>query len=131
MITHGGHGSVMAALAHGVPLVCIPGVGADQPIIAARTEALGAGTTKSPQAPASELHDAAEHVLSTPSYHHAARRLAKIIGQHDGAADGASAVQDCAAQPPGRPNQAAANRPAAPPTPNTAKPYRPDHGGQH
>jgi len=32
MVTHGGHGSVMGALAHGLPLVCIPGVGADQPI---------------------------------------------------------------------------------------------------
>jgi UDP:flavonoid glycosyltransferase YjiC (YdhE family) len=41
-INHAGHGSVMAALAHGVPLVCLPTLGADQPIIAARVEALGA-----------------------------------------------------------------------------------------
>jgi MGT family glycosyltransferase len=99
MITHGGHGSVTAALANGVPLVCIPGPGADQPIIAERVEALGAGTTVVRQAPASELHDAARHVLATRSYQQAARRLARIIKQQDGAAIGASALQDFAAQP--------------------------------
>ena len=43
MVTHGGHGSVMGALAHGVPLVCIPGVGADQPIVGERIVVVGAG----------------------------------------------------------------------------------------
>jgi UDP:flavonoid glycosyltransferase YjiC (YdhE family) len=38
-------------------------------------------------------------VLATRSYRQAARRLARIIGQHDGAAAGASALQDFAAQP--------------------------------
>jgi len=100
MITHGGHGSVTAALAHGVPLVCVPGVGADQPIIAARVEALGAGQTVSRQAPARELHDTAGHVLAARSYQQIAGRLARIIGQHDGAATAASEVQDLAARTP-------------------------------
>ena len=42
VITHGGYGSVMAALGHGLPLVCLP-MSADQPIIAGRAVALGAG----------------------------------------------------------------------------------------
>jgi UDP-glucoronosyl and UDP-glucosyl transferase len=68
MITHGGHGSVTAALAHGVPLVCIPGVGADQPVIAARVAALGAGATVSAQPPVGDLRKTVAHVLDTSSY---------------------------------------------------------------
>lgn len=96
MITHGGHGSVTAALAHGVPLVCIPGVGADQPVIARRIETLGAGLTVSPQALPTELRHVAGHVLTTRSYRQAARRLARVIARHDGAANGASALEDYA-----------------------------------
>ena len=44
VITHSGYGSVMAALSHGLPLCCLP-MSADQPIIAGRTVALGAGVS--------------------------------------------------------------------------------------
>ena len=40
MVSHGGSGSVIDALAHGLPMVLIP-LGADQPLNAARCEALG------------------------------------------------------------------------------------------
>jgi len=43
-----------AALAQAVPLLCIPGAGADQPVIAVRVEALGAGQMISPDANASQ-----------------------------------------------------------------------------
>jgi UDP:flavonoid glycosyltransferase YjiC (YdhE family) len=39
-VSHGGSGSVIGALAHGLPSVLIP-LGADQPANAARCEALG------------------------------------------------------------------------------------------
>ncbi len=42
VVTHAGHGTVIRALAHGVPLVCIP-IGRDQPANAARVVAQGAG----------------------------------------------------------------------------------------
>ena len=77
MISHGGHGSVAAALAHGVPLVCMPGVGADQPVVAARVEALGAGKTVSRAAPANELRDMASHVMTTAAFRAAARRRSR------------------------------------------------------
>jgi hypothetical protein len=92
------------------------------PVIAARAEALGAGQTVSPQAPASELRDAARHVLATRSCQQAARRLARIIGQHDGAANGASALEDYAAQPATWPHPAATTTPATSPTPKSTKP---------
>jgi MGT family glycosyltransferase len=40
VVSHAGSGSVLGALAHGLPLVLIP-IGADQPLNAARCQALG------------------------------------------------------------------------------------------
>jgi len=42
VVNHAGSGSVLGALAHGLPIVCIP-LGADQPLNAARCTALGVG----------------------------------------------------------------------------------------
>jgi len=92
-INHAGHGSVMAALAHGVPLVCLPTLGADQRIIAARVEALGAGKALPGQAGADELRSAVEQVLATPAYREAAEQLARLVGREDGAAIGALALE--------------------------------------
>ena len=92
MVTHGGHGSVMGALAHGVPLICIPGVGADQPIVGERIVAVGAGRLLAPDAVA-ELGDAVAQVLSNPSYSLAARHMEALIEGLDGASGGASAIE--------------------------------------
>ena len=59
VISRGGHGSVTAALAHEVPLVCVPGTGADQRAVAARVAALGADKMISRDTLAGELRDAA------------------------------------------------------------------------
>jgi len=95
VINHAGHGSVMAALAHGVPLVCLPTLGADQRIIAGRVEALGAGKALPGQAGADELRSAVEQVMADPTYREAAERLARLIGREDGATHGASALETC------------------------------------
>jgi hypothetical protein len=65
---------------------------ADQPVVAARVEALGAGKTVSRAAAADGLRDAAACVLATPAFRQAARRLARLIEPERGAANGASAV---------------------------------------
>jgi UDP:flavonoid glycosyltransferase YjiC (YdhE family) len=44
VLSHGGSGSVLGALAYGLPMVLVP-MGADQPLNAARCEALGVGRT--------------------------------------------------------------------------------------
>jgi UDP:flavonoid glycosyltransferase YjiC (YdhE family) len=93
MISHGGHGGVAAALAHGVPLLCIPGIGADQPVIAAHIEALGAGKMISADADAGQLRDAAAQVLANAGYRQAARRLASALAGVDGAATAASVLE--------------------------------------
>ncbi len=92
MVTHGGHGSVMGAFAHGVPLVCIPGVGADQPIVGERIVAVGAGRVVAPDA-VGELGDTVAQVMSNPSYREAARHMEALIEGVDGASGGASAIE--------------------------------------
>jgi UDP:flavonoid glycosyltransferase YjiC (YdhE family) len=75
VICHGGSGTVIGALAHGLPLVVIP-IGADQPANAARCEALGVGRVLDPiGATQDEARDAVQTVLSEPSYRESAGRL--------------------------------------------------------
>jgi UDP:flavonoid glycosyltransferase YjiC (YdhE family) len=74
-VSHGGSGSVLGALAHGVPLVLLP-MGADQPYNAARCEALGVARSLDViDATPGDVRDAAAAVLAEPSYRAAAGRL--------------------------------------------------------
>jgi len=78
VITHAGLGTVMTALAHGVPLVCIP-LKNDQFENAARVVAAGAGRTLSWHAPRRSLRRAILQVLNEPRLTDGARRMAKSI----------------------------------------------------
>ena len=71
-VHHGGLGSCAAGLAAGVPLVCTP-IDRDQPLNAARVEALGAGVTTTPSGVADEI----QTVLADPSFRIAARAIAE------------------------------------------------------
>jgi UDP:flavonoid glycosyltransferase YjiC (YdhE family) len=65
----------LAAVAHGLPLVAIP-LGADQPLNAARIEALGIGRTVAPSALSPQaVRSAVRALLDQPPYRAAARRL--------------------------------------------------------
>ena len=81
MVSHGGSGSVLGALAHGVPMVVIP-MGADQPHNAARVRALGLGLTLDPlTATPGAIGAAARAVLADPAYAAAARRVGgELVG---------------------------------------------------
>jgi UDP:flavonoid glycosyltransferase YjiC (YdhE family) len=90
MISHAGHGSVLTALAYGVPLVCLPNPVADQPGIAHQVEALGAGRAlDGDNATAEEIATAVREVLGEPSYAVEARQLAALISRTTGAASAA------------------------------------------
>lgn len=78
VVTHAGHGSVIKALAAGVPMVCIPH-GRDQGDNTARVVAAGAGVRVSRRAGTSAIRAAVDRVLSQPSYRTAARRLAEAF----------------------------------------------------
>ncbi len=76
VISHAGSGSVLGALAHGVPMVLLP-MGADQPSNAHRCHDLGAAIvldalTVTPGAIAAALNE----VLTRPSYRDSARAMA-------------------------------------------------------
>lgn len=75
VICHGGHGTVMGALAAGVPVVTIP-FAADQPENAARCTALGIGRRLAPDALAPErVREVVGEVLRDPRYRANAERL--------------------------------------------------------
>lgn len=72
VVSHGGSGSVIGALAHGVPSLLIP-LGADQPHNAARCAALGVGHVLDPMSATPEsVRTAASAVLTDPGYRRAA-----------------------------------------------------------
>jgi UDP:flavonoid glycosyltransferase YjiC (YdhE family) len=83
MISHGGHGSVMAALEQGVPLVCLPAVG-DQPANAARIAALGLGVTIDPDSDTAAIAAALRTVLDDPGYTERAQEFAREIASLPG-----------------------------------------------
>jgi UDP:flavonoid glycosyltransferase YjiC (YdhE family) len=79
VICHGGTGSVLGALAHGVPLV-VTSMFADQPLNAERVGAVGAGIGFQPAAATPDaLRAALTRVLQEPSFRVGARRLAAEI----------------------------------------------------
>jgi UDP:flavonoid glycosyltransferase YjiC (YdhE family) len=93
VMTHGGHGTAMRALRHGVPMVVIPGLAGDQPFVAAAVQEWGAGIALPNDAAADRMHAAAEQVLSDPSYRQAACERAAALAGVDGAANAADEVE--------------------------------------
>ncbi len=94
MVTNGGYGGVHHALLHGIPLV-VAGATADKPEIAARVAYAGVGVNLGAARPKpSAVAKAVQHVLDTPRYREAARRLGQDMRRHnafDAIADALSA----------------------------------------
>ncbi|MFD0206196.1 MULTISPECIES: glycosyltransferase [Saccharothrix] len=75
VISHGGSGSVIGALAHGLPTVLLP-LGADQPQNAEQCARLGVGRDLHPvTATAGDVRAAVAEVLADPGYRQAAARV--------------------------------------------------------
>ena len=76
VITHGGYGTVSAALRNGLPLVFVP-ISADQPLNARRCSELGVSTTvAADERTADRIRAATLDVLGDPKYRRAAERVA-------------------------------------------------------
>jgi MGT family glycosyltransferase len=95
VVTHAGLGTVHVALAHGVPLVCLP-ISRDQPDNAARVAWHGAGLRLSSNSAPDSIRRAVDRVLTGPAFAASARRHAAEFAE-ERTADRAPAVLDALA----------------------------------
>ncbi|MEL6617717.1 MAG: nucleotide disphospho-sugar-binding domain-containing protein [Pseudomonadota bacterium] len=92
-VTHGGHGTMMRALKHGVPMVVIPGFPHDQAPNAALVQKLGMGIALPGDADATALKNAAGQILTEPSFKCRSEVHAKVVQNLDGASSAADAME--------------------------------------
>lgn len=78
VVTHGGHGTVVRALAHEKPLLVIPH-GRDQDDNAVRVTERGAGLSLPPTAATADIRAAVERLLTDRSFAAAAKRLGRAV----------------------------------------------------
>ena len=86
VVTHGGHGTTMKALAAGRPIVCIP-MGRDQNDTAARLVHAGAGLRLPPTASVGAIRKAIRAALDDARLQEGAARLARAIRDREGCHD--------------------------------------------
>lgn len=84
VVTHGGLGTVLTALSHGVPLVCMP-MGRDQYFNAAMVERVGAGRTIDMNADPDAIRAAVRSVIDDSAMKVAANSVAGVIAGYGGA----------------------------------------------
>ncbi len=75
LITHAGHGTVIAGATFGVPLLCLP-MGRDQPMVAQSVAALGLGVVLEPDASVTEIRAAIGDMLADEAMKDRARAYA-------------------------------------------------------
>lgn len=94
VITHAGLNTVLESLAEGVPLIAIP-LGNDQPGVAARVAARGAGIViPRRKLNANRLREAVQSVLDQQTYRAAARNIMLAMRQCDGRIRAADIIED-------------------------------------
>jgi UDP:flavonoid glycosyltransferase YjiC (YdhE family) len=94
VVSHGGSGTTLGALAHGLPLVLVPQA-ADQFDNAARAEAAGAAIVLRPGAVTAEsVRAALGRVLGEPAFAEAARAVAAEIQEMASVDEAATAVEE-------------------------------------
>jgi zeaxanthin glucosyltransferase len=94
VITHAGLNTTLESLAEGVPLVCIP-LGNDQPGVAARVAARGAGVVVPRRKLSSKrLRSAVRAVLQDEKYGRAAREMRAAMLRVDGLQRAADIIED-------------------------------------
>ena len=89
MICHGGHGTVLRPLMHGVPLICIP-MGRDQPENAQRLASRGAGIRLPRSAGVRRIRRAVQTVLNDPVYAANAGALGEAVRSEADGGEGAA-----------------------------------------
>lgn len=78
VVSHGGHGTLLRPLRHGVPVLCLT-MGRDHPDNAVRLEHHGAGLRVSQQASALKIRAKAQQILNEPQFRALAATLGHLI----------------------------------------------------
>jgi MGT family glycosyltransferase len=97
VVTHAGMGTVLRALSHGLPMLCLP-MGRDQFFNASRVEALGAGRMLMPDADVTAILEATTALLADDGARAGAKRLATVIAGYGGAAEAVREVDSLLAR---------------------------------
>jgi UDP:flavonoid glycosyltransferase YjiC (YdhE family) len=98
VVTHAGLGTVMTALAHGVPMLCMP-LGRDQFFNAARVAALGVGRVVGAGAHSEAIATAVRTALADEDLRNETRRWPAIIAAYRQGADAIDALEQLASTP--------------------------------
>ena len=89
MITNAGYNGVLAALSHGIPLICA-GISEDKADMSALAAQSGAGIDlKTGRPTEAQIHDAVKTIRHDPKYAREAKRIQDDFASHD------SAVESC------------------------------------
>ena len=83
VITHAGHGTVIRALAAGVPMICIP-LGRDQHDVAARVVWRGAGSKLRSKVESAAIRRTVATALEDSRYKQAASEISEAISKETG-----------------------------------------------
>jgi MGT family glycosyltransferase len=100
VVTHGGHGTALKALAAGVPLVVLP-IGRDQLEIAARVVVAGAGLRLKPSASPEKIAAAVREVLEDARFARNAQRLAAAIAEETASDRAVAELEELTREPDG------------------------------
>jgi UDP:flavonoid glycosyltransferase YjiC (YdhE family) len=95
VVGHGGHGTTMAALAHGVPLLVLPlDTKTDQPTVGKAVQQAGAGRVLSRRSSPRRIRPVVEELLGDGPHRAAAARLGEHLRDTAGAESAAQALED-------------------------------------
>lgn len=93
LVGHGGHGTTMTALAHGVPVLVIAmSSHADQPLVGEAVARAGAGLALPRRASTEQVRRAVNRILADPVFHTKAEWAARSWRDGHGAASAARAI---------------------------------------
>jgi MGT family glycosyltransferase len=93
LVTHAGHGTVMAGATYGVPMLCFP-MGRDQPMNAARVAELGLGAVADAEASRAEIERAIASTLADATIRARASAFAASLVDHRGLEDAVRLVEN-------------------------------------
>jgi UDP:flavonoid glycosyltransferase YjiC (YdhE family) len=99
VVSHGGHGTAMAALAHGVPLLVLPlNPTTDQPWVGRAVERAGVGRRLRRTSPRRRIRAAVEQLLGEGPHRAAAAHMGELARALDGRTRGADLLESVAAR---------------------------------